>query len=126
MKQIITIITLLTFSVFTIGCSSYQVITPDKRNEIKETEKIFMVVKSNNENIKIGNGGIDSLKIGGNDLEVYSNSNSINKIPFDSIKTIYTKEYSPTKTWILVGSSVIIGVPLILFWIFSSTVNFGG
>jgi len=99
-----------------LGCSTYEVLSPQEMGTITDSQRIIRVIKVNGDRVDCGGGETDSTKICGASVSLYLKDGSTSKIPSDSIKTIYTKEFSLSRT-IILG---VLGPPAIITILFAT------
>ena len=116
MRTIITIVTMVSFSISSFGCYVSRVYQQADRDQINESQNIVKVVTDNSVEVRFDSDSTASVKLTDKSVEEQSRNGVIKSIPIDSVKTFHTKDFSIALTvlssvgFIAVAGLVYIGI----------------
>lgn len=116
MKAALTIITCLTFSLFSVGCYSLNAIDMNEKNRLPERRNIYLIEKKNNEVVRCKADDVDSSRVTADQIELYHNGAAVRTVAIDSVKSVYTKDFNTIGTITLGG----VGLGLLLIGVYVS------
>lgn len=102
-QQIQTLMLLFLLLLFIEGCSSYDSVTSEHRNEISDSEMIYKVEKRNRDFIEFSQDTLNQARIRDSVIIGMQTDGSIISIPIEDVRRIYTKQPSATATIVNVG-----------------------
>jgi hypothetical protein len=94
MKRIFTILTIISFTTFTIGCYTVHEYQREESGKIKESQSIVRVVTVSNNVVRFDSDSTVQVRLNLKSIDELSNDGIIQSVPIDSVKTIHTKDFS--------------------------------
>ncbi len=97
-KKLITVQTIITFSVFSIGCYVTREYQKEDIGKIKGSQNIERVTTQNGNVIRFDSDSTECVKLNDRSIDELSRDGIIKTVPIDSVKSIHTKDFSVVLT----------------------------